>query len=207
MKTSTRVLCAGAVLALAGCGVLPEKETLALYAPVPTVAPDASWPQVDWQLQVSRPTADSVVDSGRIAVRPVPGELQVYKGARWAQPVPELVHRSLVRAFEDSGRLRGVSARNGDGIAGAYQLVLDIRRFEADYAGAATPSVEVAIMAKLVPTTDNQVVASQLFAAQVPVGATDVASVAMGFERALGQVNGQIVGWTLREGQRHARGR
>lgn len=204
MSTRLRWTAIVALLALGGCGVLPDKETIAMYSPMPTVAADPAWPQVAWQLQVSRPTADSAIDSGRISVRPVPGEIQVYKGARWAQPVSEIVHRTLVRAFEDSGRIRGVSPRTGDGIAADYNLVTDVRRFDADYAGAATPTVHVEVMAKLVPTRDNQVAASQLFSAQVPANATDVASVTRAFENALGQVGGQVVGWTLREGNRDA---
>lgn len=206
MSMRNRWIALAGALALAGCGVLPDKEAIAIYAPMPTIAADPAWPQVGWQLQVARPSADSTIDSGRIAVRPVPGELQVYKGARWAQPVSELVHRTLVRGFEDSGRIRGVSARNGDGIAGQYILVTDVRRFDADYAGAASPTVHVELIAKLVPTRDSEVVATRLFNAQVPARATDVASVTQAFEQALGQVGSEVIGWTLREGQRHAAG-
>ena len=49
---------------------------------------DPAWPTVTWQLPVPRPHAARMVDSPRIAVRPTPGELQVYKGAQLGQAAP-----------------------------------------------------------------------------------------------------------------------
>ena len=191
------------LLALAACSLLPEKMPLSLYAPAPTVAPQAGWPSVSWQLQVPRPLASELVDSPRIVVRPAPGELQVYKGAVWAEPAPDLVQDALVHAFEDSGRIGGV-ARRGSGIAGDYELLLDLRRFESDYAGGAMPRAEVEITAKLIANRSNTVVASRTFHQSASAGGTTVGAVAQAFETALGATLGEIVGWTLAEGQRHA---
>ena len=94
-----------ATAALAGCGILPKQETLALYRPEPAVSVDPAWPQANWQLQIARPYADDMHDSSRILVRPRSGELQVYKGAAWTQPAPDMVLDTLLRAFADSGRL------------------------------------------------------------------------------------------------------
>ena len=115
-----------------------EEAAACAYAPHARVTAEPGWPTVSWQLQVPRPHADELLDSPRIVVRPLPGELQVYKGAVWAQPAPDLLLDTVLRAFEDSPRIPGV-ARRGSGIAGDYELLLDLRRFESDYAGAATP--------------------------------------------------------------------
>jgi len=189
------------LLALTGCSLLPEKTPLALYAPTAKVAPDSAWPSVSWQLQVPRPLASELVDSPRIVVRPAPGELQVYKGAVWAEPAPDLVQDALVHAFEDSGRIGGV-ARRGSGVAGDYELLLDLRRFESDYAGGATPRAEVEITAKLIANRSNTVVASRTFHRSAPAGGTAVGAVSQAFDTALAAVLGEIVGWTLTEGQR-----
>ncbi len=195
------VLAFGAMLA--GCSILPEQKTIALYAPQPRIAADPAWPQVDWQLQIPRPHADAALDSERIVVRPQPGELQVYKGAAWSQPAPDLVHDVLFRAFADSGRLRGV-ARRGEGVNATYELLLDLRRFESDYSGAAAPTVRIEIGARLVHNADNRVVAAQVFEAAVPADGIDVATINRAFERGLGDATAQLIGWTLSEGSNDA---
>jgi cholesterol transport system auxiliary component len=202
----TRFACLALLALLAasigGCGILPKKQPLALYAPEARISVDPGWPTVSWQLQVPRPHADELVDSPRIVVRPLPGELQVYKGAIWAQPAPDMLQDTLLRAFEDSGRIPGV-ARRGSGIAGDYELLLDLRRFESDYAGG-SPAAVIEVGAKLVATRSNSVIASRTFRQAGTSASTDIGAVAHAFDQALGAITGEIVGWTLVEGQRHA---
>ena len=195
-----------ATAALAGCGILPKQETLALYRPQPAVSVDPAWPQANWQLQVARPYADATHDSARILVRPQRGELQVYRGAAWTQPAPDLVLDTLLRAFSDSGRLAGV-ARRGEGVNAQYELLLDLRRFESDYDGGATPSARIELGARLVHNADNRVVASRVFDVATAANGTDVVQVSRAFERALGDANMQLIGWVLAEGNRSARER
>jgi cholesterol transport system auxiliary component len=190
-----------AALLLAGCGILPEKEPIALYAPEVRVQAEPAWPNVDWQLQVPRPHAAELLDSPRIVVRPVPGELQVYKGAVWTQPAPDLLQDTVLRAFGDSGRIRGVG-RRGSGITGDFELLLDLRRFDSDYA-AGGPAAVVEVGAQLVATASSQVVARRTFRASAPAAATDVGAVSRAFGQALGSVATDLVGWTLVEGERH----
>lgn len=195
-----------ATAALAGCGILPKQETLALYDPTPQRSAtqdtaNASAPRVDWQLQIARPYADTMHDSARILVRPEPGELQVYKGAAWVQPAPDIVQDTLLRAFTDSGRVAGV-ARRGDGVSARYQLLLDLRRFESDYAAGATPNVRIELGARLVQNADNRVVASRVFDVVTPADGTDVVQINRAFQRGLGDATTQLIDWTLSEGQR-----
>ncbi len=197
-----------ATAALAGCGILPKQETLALYDPTPQrSAPqdtaNAAAPQVDWQLQIARPYADTMHDSARILVRPEPGELQVYRSAAWVQPAPDIVQDTLLRAFTDSGRLPGV-ARRGDGVSARYQLLLDLRRFESDYGGSDTPSVRIELGARLVHNAENRVVASRVFDIATPADGTDVVQINRAFQRGLGDATTQLMDWTLAEGQRDA---
>lgn len=188
------------LFAVSACGILPEKEAIALYAPEARITADPAWPTVEWQLQLPRPHAAELLDSPRIVVRPVPGELQVYRGAVWTQPAPDLLQDTLLRAFEDSGRITGV-ARRGSGVTGDYELLLDLRRFDSDYAPGA-PAAVIEVGAQLVSARSNQVVASRAFRATAPAAATDIGSVSRAFETALGQVATEVVGWTLVEGER-----
>jgi len=191
-------------LVLGGCSLLGggPKEAATIYAPDPRVQADPSWPQVGWQLSIGHPAAARMVDSLRIAVRPTPGELQVYKGANWAKTPSEQLQDTLLRALEDSGKISAVG-RQGSGIAANYKLILDLRRYEADYAGDAVPAATIEVNAKLLHAPGNDVVGSRTFLQAVPAGATDVGSVADAFSQALGRVGGEIAGWALSAGDAH----
>ena len=213
MKTSLRRITACALplatmLLLSGCSVLgsQQRDPVTIYSPLVQVNADPAWPTVDWQLAVVKPTAARVVDSPRISVRPTPGEVQVYKGVSWSQPSTDLVEATVLRALEDSGKIASV-ARPGSGIRADYRLVMDLRRFDADYAGTALPSAIIEINAKLLHTTDQRVVASHTFLKAEPVGSTDIPSVVAAFERALEATGGEVVAWTLVTGDADAKRR
>lgn len=205
MKPALRLSLSLALLGLAGCSVLgdlSEQSPTTIYAPEVRVAPDPSWPSVPWSLVIAKPTAPRVVDSPRITVRPVPGELQVYKGASWAQPATDMLQDAVQRALEDSGRIGAVASADA-GIIGDYRLVMDVRRFEADYAGNGVPAATIELNAKLVLNRTQQVVATRTFLQQQPAAGTGTEQVANAFEQALGALTTQIVGWTLASGQPH----
>ena len=188
---------------LAGCSILGGSKTPStIYAPDPRVQADPSWPSVGWQLSLAPPTSSRMVDSQRIAVRPTPGEIQVYKGAVWAKTPSEQITDTVLRALEDSGKIPAV-ARQGSGVAADYKLVMDMRRYEADYAGAAVPSATIEVNAKLLHAPDQDIVASRTFLQAVPAAGTDVASVAQAFDQALGTIGHDMAGWILASGDAH----
>ena len=190
-------------LALAGCSLLGSggpRERGAIYSPDVRVQPDPSWPSVQWQLSIASASAARMIDSPRISVRPTASELQVYSGAAWSQPSTNLLETTVLRAFEDSGRISGV-ARSDVGIRPDYKLVMDIRRFESDYAGREVPSATIEIAAKLLHSRDQRVVASHTFLEAQPAAGTAVPQVVAAFEQALAAVSVDIVGWTLVNGQ------
>ena len=208
-KRATRLrplAAAVALLALAGCSILgnEQRDPVTIYAPQPQVVVDPSWPTVAWQLSVGKPSAPRVVDSPRIAVRPAPGELQVYKGASWSQPSTDLVEATVLRAFEDSGRIPAV-ARDGSGIRADYKLVMDLRRFESDYAGAVIPSATIELTAKLLHASDQRIIASRTFLQVQPSSGTEVAQVTNAFDQALGKLGAEVVGWVLVTGEADAK--
>ena len=93
------------IAALGGCSLLGsnERSAVTIYSPVVRIQADPSWPTVDWQLVLVKPSAARVVDSPRINVRPTPSELEVYKGVSWAQPATDMLDDALVR--ETKGQL------------------------------------------------------------------------------------------------------
>ncbi|WP_334180175.1 ABC-type transport auxiliary lipoprotein family protein [Pseudoxanthomonas sp.] len=189
------------VLALAGCSILgsEQRDPVTIYAPDVRVPARAEWPAVAWTLVIAKPTAARVIDSPRISVRPTPGELQVYRGVSWAQPATDILQDAVQRTLEDSGRIPAVASADA-GILGDYKLVMDLRRFEADYAGGAQPSAVVEVSAKLVNNRDQRVVASRTFLQQKPSASVDVAQVMTAFDQALEAATADIVGWVLVSG-------
>lgn len=193
-------------VALAGCSLLSDgghRERGTIYAPDVRVQPDPSWPRVQWQLSIASASAARMVDSPRISVRPTPSELQVYAGASWAQPSTKLLETTVLRAFEDSGRIRGV-ARSEVGIRPDYKLTMDIRKFEADYAGRAIPSATIEVAAKLLHNREQRVVASQTFLVAEQAAGTAVPQVVAAFEQSLAAISRDVVGWTLAHGHADA---
>ena len=205
-KHSTMTLTLAALLLpamLGGCTLLGgSKDAPTIYSPDPRVEADPSWPNVNWQLSTARPTAPRMMDSLRIAVSPSPGELQVYKDGSWARTPTEMLEDGVLRALEDSGKIPAV-ARQGSGISANYRLVMDLRHFQADYAGAAVPSAVIEVNAKLLHTLDQSVVGSRTFRHAQPAAGTDLGLVADAFSQALGATTHDIAGWTLATGKAH----
>ncbi len=203
MTALHRIATGFALLLLAGCSIVGSaKDAPTVFAPDAKSEADPAWPSVNWQLGTSRPSAARVLDSSRIAVSPVPGQLQVYKGAAWARTPSEMLEDGVMRTLEDSGKIPAV-ARQGSGIAADYKLVMDIRHFEAEYAGAASPSAVIEVNAKLLHVQDQVVVASRTFRTARPAAGTDVAVVADAFAQALAATSHDIAGWLLAVGQAH----
>jgi cholesterol transport system auxiliary component len=203
MRACRTVLGAALVASLAACSILGgSREPVTIYAPDPRVPADPSWPDAAWQLSIGRPEAARIVDSSRIAVRPSPGELQVYKGAAWAKTPSEQLQDTVLRTLEDSQKIAAV-ARQGSGIAADYKLEMDLRRFEADYAGSEVPAATIEVNAKLLHSIDQDVVATRTFLQAVPAAGTDTAQVAQAFEQALAAIGHDIAGWTLASGNAH----
>ncbi|HZX78346.1 MAG TPA: ABC-type transport auxiliary lipoprotein family protein [Lysobacter sp.] len=190
---------------LAGCSILSDKprSTSTIYAPDPQVQADPAWPKVQWQLVLAPPTSPRIFDSLRMAVRPTPGELQVYRGAQWARPPSDMLQDTLLRTLEDSGRITAV-ARQGSGMAADYRLLLDIRRFESDYThGNGTPAATIEVSAKLVHVASQRIAAARVFHQATPAASTSVADVSNAFERSLAMLGHDLAGWTLTSGQAH----
>lgn len=195
------------MLSLGACSILgggSERDRANIYAPDPRIQADPSWPSVGWQLGIAPATAARMSDSLRIAVRPTPGEIQVYKGASWAKTPTDMLEDAVLRGLEDSGKIQAV-ARQGSGVAADFRLVMDLRRFEADYAGGAAPTATIEVNAKLLHSIDQQIVASRTFLAQQAAASTAVQDAAAAFEPALAQIAREIDGWALTTGEAHIR--
>lgn len=199
LMAAAMVLATGA----SGCSSLlggDNKDAPTIYAPDPQPTPDGSWPQADWQLAIARTEAPRMIDSLRMVVRPQPGEIQVYKGANWARPPSGQIEDIVQRTLEDSGKILGI-APQGSGIAADYRLVMELRRYDADYAGGTSPTAVIEINAKLLRSLNQEVVGSRTFRQAVAADGTDIGQVSQAFGKALATLGHDVAGWVLTTGQ------
>jgi cholesterol transport system auxiliary component len=202
IRNSRLLLALCLALPLAGCiSLIDEPAPIDVYALRGQPLDAASLPAVPWSLTVIRPGSTAFLDSNRIAVRPEPNVLQVYKGANWADSLPDLVQAGVVQAFENSGRIKSVSRQNS-GVPAEVALLLDIRQFESIYTdGVKIPSAVIQIHAKVLEYPSNRVIAARTFAVNVPSGSKDIPDVVLAFESGLNSAIADIAAWTLANGR------
>jgi len=189
-------------LPLAGCiSLIKEPDPIAVYALRPQLPDNATLPTVNWSLTVIRPNAVAFLDSNRIAVRPEPNVLQVYKGANWSESLPDLVQANLVQALENSGRIKSVSRQNS-GVPAEVAMLIDIRQFESVYAAdAKIPDAVIQMHVKVLEYPSNRVIAAQTFSVTVPSASKNIPDVVQAFESGLNTVNADIIAFTLANGR------
>jgi cholesterol transport system auxiliary component len=165
-----RIACIAAVAALAaGCfGGLGEQVAPPLIYRVdaPSLAAGAALP-VDLMIIVSG--AAPGLDGAGIAGRWPGRRLDYLAGARWADRLPVLVEAALAEAFQDSGRLRSVQGDLGR-FRASHTLIVDVRRFEADYTADGLPVAQVSLAVTLGRASDRRVLAA--FTASASEGAS-----------------------------------
>ena len=98
------------------------------------------------------------LDSSGIATRWPGQRLDYVAGARWAEDLPQLLEAAFVESLQDSGRLRSVQGDFGR-FRVTHTLVVEVRRFEADYTGGGLPVAQVELTATI-GKTDRRVLAS-----------------------------------------------
>lgn len=99
------------------------------------------------------------LDGPGIATRWPGQRIDYLAGARWAEDLSGLLESALVESLQDSGRLRSVQGDLGR-FRMTHTLVIEVRRFEADYSGGGLPVAQVSFSATLGRTSDRRVLTS-----------------------------------------------
>jgi cholesterol transport system auxiliary component len=137
------------------------------------------------------------LDGTGIAGRWPGNRLDYLAGARWADDVPALVESALVEALQGTGRARSVQGDVGR-FRATHTLVIDVRRFDADYTGGGLPAAHVALAATLGRASDRRVLASFTVAADEAATenrqSTVVAALNAAFARASGELADRAFG-------------
>lgn len=202
MNSSLRMFfMAAGLLALTACSTLVGKrEDLTMYAPaLAHPAQPSARNTKAWQLSVAEPHAITPLSGTRIAVMPVAGEVQTYKGARWRDTAPVLIQQLLLQAFQDSAGLAGIGSPTSD-LHADFDLQSDLQDFQAEYRGARLPTVVIRLNAQIVDNFTGRSVGSRTFSIEQACTGTGVPEVFAAFQAALNQLLPQVVEWTVDTG-------
>ncbi|MFJ3259017.1 ABC-type transport auxiliary lipoprotein family protein [Pseudomonas sp. NPDC086581] len=201
MIAPPRLLGAAALIGLLGaCSILPEAESPDFYLLPATLQPVRSNAAVNWSLRVSAPTASLALDSNRIAVVPQGNQLSSYQGARWSNRAPGLLRDRLLDAFTASGSIPALSS-DETSLQADFDLTGELRAFQSEYQNG-KPVIHIRYDARLVRTLGQRIIASRSFEVSQPVDGKQVPEVVSAFGKAADQLSGQVVQWTLQQGQR-----
>ena len=203
MMHRIRFLLPGVLVLLTACSALGGKHTpFAVYSPqLELPAQSAAAASISWQLLVDTPRTSAALDTNHIAVMPSAGLIEVYPAARWRDPAPILLRGLIVMAFDNDGRIAGVSAADA-GLSGDYALSLELRGFQVEMAG---PDAQAAVRltAKLFDHASNRIVATRPFDAIAPAASNEVGDAVKAFEQALDVMLPSLVAWTIEQGNLH----
>ncbi len=188
------------LLIITGCGTISisgDKGVVDLYNLTPKSTFSQNLPHVDWKLVVAEPIATGGLDSKRIVLRPKPTELKYFADASWTERAPQMIQTLLIESFTNSGHIAAVG-RDATNPRPDYILKSELREFQAEYFhGSDEPIIRVRLDAMLIDQAQKDVAVSESFEAAVTSTGTDMDSIIVAFDTALGKVLRRTVEWTL----------
>ena len=181
-----------AVTALGGAAAPLDAYTLTpaeLATPVPATSR---------HIVVEPAAASGAIDTDRILVKPSPIQVQYLAGARWIDPVPELVQNLLTESLGGTGAFRYVG-RTTAGPFPDYTLLTEVLDFQAETTGNPEFPVQtvVTLSLALVREEDGAIVSSRQFTAVRASPGADAPTVVLAFNAATDDVLEQTVAWIL----------
>lgn len=182
---------------LAGCGIVPGSGTpprVFVLSPKSTYSPDL--PKATWQLTVDMPVAEAGLNTQRIALQRNALTLEYYADANWVDTAPAMVQRLLVESFENTGKIVAVG-RQSVLLRSDFNLLVDLREFQAEYRDGAAPRVHVRLNGKLVRMPQRAIIGTMTAENLEQAQGTDMDAVVHAFDEALGKAMKRLVEWTI----------
>lgn len=143
------------------------------------------------QLAVPEPLAVLALDTQRILTRSDTGQIAPFGDAQWSDNIPKLLQAKLVQALDSVGAEAQLSTPDQPG-SGGTQLLIDLQNFALTT--NSPPTAEIAFSAKIVDGA-GKIVGTRQFQAAVPAGSADAAAAVAAFNKAFGDVVGQLITW------------
>lgn len=179
-------------LAVAGCiggGDKIEAIFEVTAAPQPSVTGSSSA-----QILVPEPRALQALSTAKIPVKPTPLTLAYYPEVALQDEIPKVLQRVILDTFQNSGKVQAVGLP-GESLLINYQVVTEVRAFQAETFG--TDSARVEVFAKLLNDANGRVVANRAFTALVPLPGDGADDAAAGLNLAAQALAVELVEWTL----------
>lgn len=185
----TIVLCAAA---LGGCGGLRSsrqaEQVYVLHASPAAAAADRA---VAGVLRVPRPGVQPGLDTSRIALTRAGNELDYFADSRWGETLSKVLAAFAVESMSRAGQFETVVDAASATVPGDFDLLLTVRHFEADYAGA-VPTARVAFDCVLLGGAPRRVLGRCDAGAEEPAGENRLGPVVAALERAAHQAMGDV---------------
>lgn len=143
------------------------------------------------QLVIADPTALIGLDTQNVVIKREKEEPDQIV-SRWVDNLPKLAQTRLLQSFENCGFLGKVN-RPGDGVTADFQLLIDVRSFQATL--TPTSSAEVELTAKILDS-GGKVVEGKIFRASQDAGTDNVSAIAA-LNTIFGKLETEIVTWTV----------
>jgi ABC-type uncharacterized transport system auxiliary subunit len=131
-------------------------------------------------------------NTDKILLQPASGESTDLPNAKWSDNLPVLFQEKAIQSFENAGYAKSVS-RTREGIAGDYQLLVDIRRFHVST--ASDPVADIAFVAKILDK-DGKIIGAREFQATAPAKGTDAQAYVAALDEAFGKLLSELLVWT-----------
>jgi cholesterol transport system auxiliary component len=167
-----------------------------LYVLKPTVTSAMGAP-VRWRLAIAAPNAAQSLDTPRIALSRSTTTMDYFANAAWTDPVPLMIQRLLLQAYETSGRIVSVD-RDTAGLETDYLLETEVRDFAAHYTDPqGAPQVIVSIQARMVKMPQRDIAGSLAAEQQAQASTNNLDAIVGAFNQATGAALAQITSWSL----------
>ncbi|MEM8856474.1 MAG: ABC-type transport auxiliary lipoprotein family protein [Pseudomonadota bacterium] len=180
-------------LLVVGCAGGGEKIE-AIYTITASTAPPPVAGSTSAQILVPEPRALKAFSTEQIAVKPTELTLSYYPSVAYQDTAPKVLQRVLLDTFQNTGRVRAVGLP-GQSLLINYQVVTEIRAFQAETFAGDRARVEVAV--KLLNDANGRVIKEQVFTTTVPLPSDSAEDAAIGINQAAQALAGDIVAWVL----------
>lgn len=186
------------LVTLAGCSVLPERETvvineyiLPVSLPADSGKPSAS---LSGSLLIARPEAAKVCATPRMGYRQAPEEIRYYARSRWVDEPAHLLVAAFQTALENQGAFDAVVPQ-GTPVSTDWRLEFELLSFVQDYTDN---SFRISARIRLLNLIERRVVATRLFEIREPVETADVDGGIQAAARASSSLTAQVTTFIAR---------
>lgn len=186
---------------LASCG--PLVEIGGADAPAPRIfdmdpaitAVESPWQSREVVLLVEDPTATSLLDKDRVAVRLPGGEIQYIGGLRLADRPARLIRRVITEDLDSVDRLTALG-RGALDVPSDYRLKLIVRDFQINAAAIGQERSAVSLQALLIDASGT-LLASEGFRHEADISSIQPSTAVASLSEGLGETAGQLKSWLL----------